>query len=288
MLWGNVVLQQYWQPGQIVEINLPDRGVIGEYLVQKVSLSPTWASPSIWTYRIDYGGRLLGIADFLKALVSAQQKKRNIEPSKSIQKYVYGQESLELKDELYSATRALPYVCGDLDAVCGMVVVEEGKIIIGWQEEIAQTSSLNSDPLSSQQELIGQDFEATPAMEGVQLLRAYVYLEGTPSDTKWYIYSFSDGKPGMPICEPVILTADDWGGQAWVDIRLLEPLQAGVRYCLVGQGFPAPGQTGNTYWQYNYPHYSIGAQHCSYDGGVSWESYPGFCCTFKIAIPIYG
>jgi hypothetical protein len=45
-----------WVPGQIVNINLPDRGVVGEYLVQKVSLSPTWASPSIWTYRIDYGG----------------------------------------------------------------------------------------------------------------------------------------------------------------------------------------------------------------------------------------
>ena len=62
-----------WVPGQIVTVNLPDRGVVGEYLVQRVTITP--ATPELWTYSIQYGGRLLGIADFLKALVSAQQKK---------------------------------------------------------------------------------------------------------------------------------------------------------------------------------------------------------------------
>jgi len=126
MLWGNAVLQQYWQPGQIVEINLPDRGVEGEFLIQRVTIIPTWSNPSIWTFRVEYGGRLLGIADFLKALVSAQQKKRVIEPSKSIQKYIYGEETLTVGDELITATRGLPFVCGDADAVCGMVVVSSG------------------------------------------------------------------------------------------------------------------------------------------------------------------
>lgn len=126
MLWGNAVLQQYWQPGQIVEINLPDRGVEGEYLIQRVTITPTWSNPSIWTYRVEYGGRLLGIADFLRALVSAQQKKRVIEPTKSVQKYVYGEETLQISDELVMTTRALPYICGDTDAICGMVVVSNG------------------------------------------------------------------------------------------------------------------------------------------------------------------
>ncbi len=126
MLWGNAVLQQCWQPGQIVEINLPDRGVEGEYLIQRVTITPTWSNPSIWTYRVEYGGRLLGIADFLQALVSAQRKKRNIEPTRNVQKYVYGEETLQVSDELILTTRALPYVCGDADAVCGLVVVSNG------------------------------------------------------------------------------------------------------------------------------------------------------------------
>ncbi len=286
MLWGNAVLQQYWQPGQIVEINLPDRGVEGEYLIQRVTITPTWSNPSIWTYRIDYGGRLLGIADFLKALVSAQQKKRNIEPSKSIQKYVYGEETLELKDELYSATRALPYVCGDPDAVCGMVVVEEGKIIIGWQEEIAETDYRYDDPLSTQ-DFIAQDFIATAAMTGITLLRAFVRGRWR-IDTRWGICRFTSGKPGEYISEPVVLPANEeyW---AYVGINLLEPLQEGVSYCLVGQGYPAIGQSGSAFWDYAYPaSYTGGCQHTSDDSGVSWDSYPGVCCTFKIAIPIYG
>ncbi len=115
-----------WQPGQIVDIRLPDRGVEGEYLIQRVTITPTWPNPSIWTFRVDYGGRLLGIADFLKALVSAQQKKRVIEPTKNVQKYVYGEETLTVGDELITATRGLPFVCGDADAVCGLVVVSNG------------------------------------------------------------------------------------------------------------------------------------------------------------------
>jgi hypothetical protein len=115
-----------WQPGQIVDIRLPDRGVVGEYLVQRVTITPTWPNPSIWTFRVEYGGRLLGIADFLKALVSAQQKKRVIEPSKSIQKYIYGEETLQISDELLTATRTLPFICGEPDAICGLVVVSNG------------------------------------------------------------------------------------------------------------------------------------------------------------------
>lgn len=109
-----------WQPGQLVNINLPDRGIEGTFLVQRVTITPI---ANLWQYRIDYGGRLLGIADFLKALVSAQQKKRNISPAQNVQKYVGSEEGLGLADELITSTRSLPYECGDPDAECGMVVM---------------------------------------------------------------------------------------------------------------------------------------------------------------------
>lgn len=109
-----------WQPGQLVNINLPDRGINGTFLVQRVTITPI---ANLWQYRIDYGGRLLGIADFLKALVSAQQKKRNISPAQNVQKYVGSDEGLGLADELFTNTRSLPYECGDPDAECGMVVM---------------------------------------------------------------------------------------------------------------------------------------------------------------------
>ncbi|TAH58221.1 MAG: LamG domain-containing protein [Sphaerochaeta sp.] len=112
-----------WQPGQLVDIQLPDRGAVGTYLIQRVTLRPV---AGMWTYSIQYGGRLFGIADFLKALVSSQQKKKNIEPAQSIQKYVYGEESLGVSDELFTATKDLPYVYGAEDAICGLVVLSSG------------------------------------------------------------------------------------------------------------------------------------------------------------------
>lgn len=109
-----------WKTGQLVEIDLPDRGVEGKYLIQRITISPV---AGMWNYRIDYGGRLLEIADFLKALVSTQQNKRLIEPAKSVQKYVSINELLNLLDEMETTTRQLPYECGDPDAECGMVVM---------------------------------------------------------------------------------------------------------------------------------------------------------------------
>lgn len=124
--WGDLLKPKVWQPGQIVDIRLPDRGVEGEFLIQKVTITPAWSNPDLWTFKVEYGGRLLGIADFLKALVSAQQKKRLIEPTKNVQKYVYGEETLQLSDELTTTPRQLPFICGDEDAICGMVVVSDG------------------------------------------------------------------------------------------------------------------------------------------------------------------
>lgn len=122
--FGSKIVYTHWQPGQLVTINLPDRGIEGEYLIQRVTASPL--TSKLWTFRVEFGGRLLGIEDFLQALVSAQRKKRYIEPTKNVQKYIYVDETLQVSDELSTAIRVLPFICGDSDAICGMVVVSNG------------------------------------------------------------------------------------------------------------------------------------------------------------------
>lgn len=107
-----------WAPGQLIAINLPSRGITGTFLVQKVTLTPTTAS--LWTYRVEYGGRLLGIADWLQALWKAQQKKK-LNETAVLHKFTYGQETVEALDELELTTRTPPYYCGDADALCGFV-----------------------------------------------------------------------------------------------------------------------------------------------------------------------
>jgi len=114
-----------WQPGQIVEINLPDRGVEGEFLIQRVTITPTWSNPSIWTFRVEYGGRLFGIADFLKALVSAQQKKQLAETA-IISKFDRQTETAGVTDTVTDTPRNLPYRCRDPDALCGFVQLDNG------------------------------------------------------------------------------------------------------------------------------------------------------------------
>lgn len=115
-----------WQPGQIADIYLPDHGAVGNYLIQRVTI--TASTPQLWSFHIEYGGRLLGIADFLQALVSSHQKRRTVEPTKSVQKYVYGEEHIEITDQLTTLPRALPYTCGDVDAICGMTLVSDGGV----------------------------------------------------------------------------------------------------------------------------------------------------------------
>ena len=96
-----------WEPGQLVSIELPERGVNAVFLVQKVTIS--LSEVGLWIYTIEYGGRLLGIADFLKALVSAQQKKK-MNDTKLIHKFVYGTEAIAIKDVLLTAGRNRPWL----------------------------------------------------------------------------------------------------------------------------------------------------------------------------------
>lgn len=108
-----------WEPGQLVSINLPDRGIKGTFLIQKTTI--TFDSiHKVWIYRVEYGGRLIGIADVLKALVSAQQKKQ-INETALLHKFSYGQEKMNVSDEIIFTPRTLGWKCGDPDAICGFV-----------------------------------------------------------------------------------------------------------------------------------------------------------------------
>ena len=108
-----------WVPGQLVTINLSDRGIEGVYMVQKVTITP--ATPTLWTYRVEYGGRLLGIADWLQALWKAQQKKQ-LNETALLHKFHYEAETAGVSDELQAIFRTPPWVVGDVDAICGFVV----------------------------------------------------------------------------------------------------------------------------------------------------------------------
>jgi hypothetical protein len=138
-----VSLNPGWQPGQLLTINLPQDGLQNEYIIEATEAKLVDGQ---WEWTVHLGGRLIGIPDILRALVSAQQAKRT-PPAKGIQKYVYGEDTLAVADELVTGTRALPYVCGDADAICGLTVVSDGTVVItdSFNRANSATSLGNAD-----------------------------------------------------------------------------------------------------------------------------------------------
>lgn len=111
-----------WVPGQLVTINLPDRGIVGSFLVQKVVIART--ASTIWTYQVEYGGRLLGISDWLQALWKAQQKKR-LNETNLLQKFFHTQERLGATDTVGSVAKAAgAYVTGEVAAIVSLSAVD--------------------------------------------------------------------------------------------------------------------------------------------------------------------
>ncbi len=108
-----------WAPGQLLTINLPGRGIQGQYLVQKVNI--TALTDSRITYKITYSGRLKGIPDLLQALVSGQQQKKIVDV-KYQQKFAVGDDGVAILDEVVIEPRTTPWYCGDADAICGEIV----------------------------------------------------------------------------------------------------------------------------------------------------------------------
>lgn len=83
-------------PGQIATFNLVRRGITGkEYLVHKVVIK---YQAERWRYTVHFGGRLLGIDDDLKALVSAQQRRKITETSE-LRRFMQYSETVNLTEE---------------------------------------------------------------------------------------------------------------------------------------------------------------------------------------------
>jgi len=108
-----------WVPGQLLTINLPGRGIQGQYLIQKVNI--TALSSNKLTYKVSYGGRLKGIPDLLQALVSGQQNKKIVDVNYQ-SKFVTGELPVGIKIEFVVTLRTDPWYCGDADAICGEIV----------------------------------------------------------------------------------------------------------------------------------------------------------------------
>jgi len=107
-----------WEPGQILTINLPLRGIVGYWVIQKVTMITKTSTD--WTYRVEYGGRLIGLPDDLMALVSAQRNKKLADTS-TLEKIAVVSEAVGISDVLINTLRTPPWFCGDSDAICGFV-----------------------------------------------------------------------------------------------------------------------------------------------------------------------
>jgi hypothetical protein len=82
--------------GQLVKINLPEKGLVNTYMVQAVKTTYT---NNVWEYTISFGGKLLGVEDYLQALITNQQNavQTNVEV---LQKIITVTETVMLSDEL--------------------------------------------------------------------------------------------------------------------------------------------------------------------------------------------
>jgi hypothetical protein len=113
-------LEPGWAPGQILTVDLSDRGIQNDYMIQSVQLR--YAAD--WFWRVNFGGRLIGIADFLQALVSSQQQ-ATVSTS-IISKIKSSVDTTEWSDTSVETLAELPYYVGDIDAICGFTEVNIG------------------------------------------------------------------------------------------------------------------------------------------------------------------
>lgn len=110
---------EFWQPGQLLTIALPERGIQGQYVIQKVNISSL--SDGKLTCKITYSGNLKGIPDLLQALVSGQQQKKIADVNYQ-SKFVSGDENIAILDSVDIAPRTTPWYAGDPDAIAGEIV----------------------------------------------------------------------------------------------------------------------------------------------------------------------
>lgn len=105
-----------WTTGQILTVNSISRSISGTFTIQKVKLTPFGTG---LLYTIEYGGRIWGLESRLKALVSAQQARN--QDTLILTKIEATEDTVSFTDSIVTTFRNPPYVCGDIDAICGFV-----------------------------------------------------------------------------------------------------------------------------------------------------------------------
>lgn len=109
-----------WEPGQLLVVNLPSRGLVNTYMVQKVNMA---YRNQEWITEVHFGGRLVSVADFLQALVSKQQSATA--QTAILQKFIYFTDTILISDEWLISERLDGWICDDEDAICGDVICLE-------------------------------------------------------------------------------------------------------------------------------------------------------------------
>lgn len=101
-----------WETGQILPIDLPLRGIEGTVVIQGVTI--TTVDTNTWSYRVEYGGRLKRIPDFMRTLLSAQQKAALA--GTVVNKFEFATTPIAVSCGILRIERAAPWVLGDPDA----------------------------------------------------------------------------------------------------------------------------------------------------------------------------
>ncbi len=109
-----------WETGQILTVNSTSRSISGTYTVQKVKIKPFGTG---LLYTIEYGGRIKGIEDRLRAILSAQQASRDQETAiiTKIRKTV---ENVTAADTLIATINTDGYEFDEADALWDFAVFD--------------------------------------------------------------------------------------------------------------------------------------------------------------------
>ena len=106
--WTTIQIGSYitrtkgYQAGQLVTINLPSYGINNTYMINSVI---SQYRSNQWEYVIQFGGRLLSVADYLQALISNMNNADEVSPTDILKKFITTSETATLADELTTTTR---------------------------------------------------------------------------------------------------------------------------------------------------------------------------------------
>lgn len=105
-----------WAPGQLLSIDSTARGIDNTFLIQRVSIK--FDSTDVILYTVDFGGRLMGLENFLKSVVSAQQQRKTSSTS-VMSKFESMTDDIDVTDALSNTLRSGALTLGSVYAICG-------------------------------------------------------------------------------------------------------------------------------------------------------------------------